>query len=280
MRFPRQTGVSPVTHCLLLLLVCPLGAQPGGIPLVPPWLEPCVAYHHAFEGSPEQPDLNAAQIVTDLSARQGYREGDEPIKPITSTEAGFVGRALHVQDWRAPLVLRGAALSPHRPLTLLMWWALPYDLTIDGGYSLFQLNGHGMVALFSRGKGEWCALQRPAGVFQVYYFNGIQNVNGIYDYDLLGHYDLRAGVWHHSAVVFRRATTAQVYTDGKLVFEVTISGREFSAEDQLHNLIIGGPLLVDELMVLDRAVEGDMIADYYEGSRRLREYLAPASVAP
>jgi hypothetical protein len=173
-----------------------------------------------------------------------------------------------------PLILRGEALSPHRPLTLSFWWALTYDLTLEGGYSLFSFNGKGLVALFSRGKGEWCALQRPAGVFQVYYFEGIQNVNGIYDFDLLAHHDLRAGVWHHAAVVFRRATTAQVYIDGKPVYEVAISGREWNAADGLGNLSLGGGLDLDEVLILDRAVEGDMIGDYVRGLQRLREYMA------
>ncbi len=261
---------SGLRTCALVLLLC--GLARADTPLVPPWLEGCVAYHNSFEGKIDAPDVNAAGILTDLAYRNG---GDAAIKPLVPAERGFVGRGLLIQDWRAPLMLRGPALSPHRPLTLSFWWALPYDLALDGGYGLFSLNGKGMVSLFCRGKGEWCALQRPAGVFQVYYFQGIQNVNGIYDSDLLAHYDLHAGVWHHTAVVFRRATTCQVYTDGKPVFEVTISGREFSVADELTNLSFGGPLLMDELLILDRAVDGDMIADYVRGTQRLREYLTP-----
>ncbi len=196
--------------------------------------------------------------------------------PVETTAEGFIGRGLYVKDGRHPFALRGPALSPHRPLTLSFWWALPYDLAIDGGYSLFSLNGKGMVAAFCRGKGEWCALQRPAGVFQVYYFNGIQNVNGIYDGDIRARLDLRKGVWHHTAVVFRRGCIAQMYTDGRMVFEVTTSGREFRPEDVLHDLSLGGPLMVDELAILNRAVDGDLISDYFQGMARLREYCGPA----
>lgn len=240
-------------------------------PLVPPWFEPCLVYHSSFEDGTGLPDLNDAGLITDLDFRQG---GGEPAPEcVKALEQGFVGCGLEVFDWRAPLRLRGPAVSPHRPLTLSFWWALPRDLTIEGGFELCSLHGAGLVALFCRGKGEWCALQRPAGVLQVYYFQGIQNINGIYDFDLLSSLDLRRGVWHHTAVVFRRASTVQVYTDGKLVAEATLSGREFAAADNLQMLLLGGPLWLDELMVLDRAVEGQMIADYVRGVQQARAYL-------
>lgn len=236
--------------------------------LGPGWFLDCLAYYSNFESAPDEPLVKVTGIETDLAARRGEAPGGSPVL----TDAGFLGRGLEILDWGAPLVLRGEGLSPHRPLTLSFWWCLPFDMTIDGGYYLFELTGAGYIGLFSRGRGEWCALQRPAGVFQVYYFSGIQNVNGIYDFDLAAHCDLRAGVWHHSAVVFRRARTAQVYTDGEMVFEVTVEGRAFSEEDNLRNLALGGPLVLDELAVLDRAVEADMIADYWRGMTQLRTY--------
>lgn len=240
-------------------------------PLVPPWFSSCLVYHSAFEDGTGLPDLDESGLVTDLDFRQGGGElVPECIRPL---DRGFVGRGLEVRDWRAPLRLRGPAVSPHRPLTLAFWWALPQDLAVDGGFQLFSLHGAGLVSLFCRGKGEWCALQRPAGVLQVYYFQGIQNINGIYDFDLLSSLDLRRGVWHHTAVVFRRASTVQVYTDGRLVTEATLSGREFVAADNLQMLVLGGPLWLDELMVLDRAVEGEMVADYVRGVRQARAYL-------
>ncbi len=255
----------------LLGVVPAQGAErPDCIPLVPPWLVDCVIYHNACDDRPETPDVNIAPIGTVPGAHRGQVEVTRG--PIITTQSAFIGKSVHVQDWRAPLMLRSPVLSPHRPLTLAFWWALPADLKLEGGYSLFELTGAGYIGLFCRGKGQWCALQRPAGVFQVYYFDGIQSVNGIYDYDILAHMDLRAGVWHHSAVVFRQATTAQVYTDGKPVFEVTIKGREFSEKDGLISLALGGPLYLDEIMVLDRAIDGDMIADYVRGVARLREY--------
>jgi len=244
------------------------------IRFVPPWFAPAVVYHNAFEGDQGEPSLCWADLRTSFDPALIQEVAPGAPRPPTLAEAGLFGRCLSVQDSRAPFELDGPAVSPHRPLTLSFWWALPYDLTLEGGYQLLQLNGKGMIALFSRGRGEWCALERPAGVFQVYYFGGIQNVNGIYDFDLMSHYDLKAGVWHHAAVVFRRAATAQAYVDGKLVFEVTISGREWTTSDALQSLTLGGPLYLDEVMLLDRAVDADMVADYYQGISRLREYLS------
>jgi len=271
------TGAAQTWSFAWLLLFCLAPAartlgeeEPPFVRCVPPWFSDCVAYHNAFEGSLDQADVNTEQIPVVRDARRG--EVDAKLAPVVTPEHGLFGQGLFVQDWRAPFMVRSPALSPHRPLTLSFWWALPQDLKVDGGYMLFEYTGGGYIGLFCRGKGEWCALQRPAGVFQIYYFPGIQNVNGIYDYDLLAHQDLRAGVWHHSAVVSRQARTAQVYTDGKLVFEVTTSGRDFTEQDALQSLAFGGPLYMDELLILNRAVEGDMIADYVQGIERLREY--------
>ena len=255
-----------VLHVLCILLMAGVGwaaAAPAPAVLGPPWFEECLAYYNRFEGKPGEADVNTDGLAL---VDRG---------PLGTLDSGLFGRALHVKDGRAPFTLQGQALSPHRPLTLSFWWALPYDLAVDGGYTLFYLRGRGFVAAFSRGKGEWCALQRPAGVFQVYSFPGIQNVNGIYDFDLMAHLDLKAGVWHHTAVVFRRACMAQMYTDGKLVFDVTTSGREFSAEDGLNAIDFGGPLYLDELAILNRAVDADLIGDYYRGVSQLRGYCAP-----
>jgi len=256
---------------LLISLLFASMTQPGGTDILGPlWFREAAVFYASYEGPADQPSVNGAGLATDLSVRRGA--GAEDLGPIIADD-GLLGRCLHIRDWRAPLVLRGEAVSPHRAVTVSFWWALPYDLAIDGGYQLFDITGGGLVSLFCRGKGEWCALGKPAGVFQVYYFAGIQNVNGIYDFDLLSHVDLRAGAWHHTAVVFRRASAIEGYLDGSLVFEYTITGRDFVAEDSLTTLTVGGPLYVDELAILAGAPEGDMIADYCRGVSRLRDYL-------
>lgn len=183
---------------------------------------------------------------------------------------GLIGKALDAVE--KPLVLEGDALSPHRPLTISFWWALPRDLPIDGAFGLFQLTGRGFVAAFTRGKGEWCALQEPAGVLQVYDFPGIQDHNGIYDPKLSRSLDLRAGAWHHTAAVFRHASSVELYTDGVRVAEAATLGRELSEEDAIRSLSLGGGVLLDEVLILDRAVDAEGIEDYRRGMLRLREY--------
>ncbi|HQK93491.1 MAG TPA: hypothetical protein PLD23_08285 [Armatimonadota bacterium] len=235
----------------------------------PAWFDRGATYYSAFEGGLDAPEVNRAEAVL-------VAQGTDEARPVVTAGAGFIGQGLHIRDGQAPLVLRSGVFSPHRPVTLSFWWALPYDLTIEGAYTLFSLTGRGYIALFCRGQGEWCALQRPAGVFQVYYFEDIRNINGIYDFDLLGHTDLRAGVWHHTAVVFRRASTIQVYTDGDLSCEYTVMGGVFREVHELATLTLGGPLYLDELAVLDRAIDAPAVAEYVQGMRQLRGYLRPA----
>jgi len=258
---------------VLLLLVALGGSakgQGGAEAIVhgPAWFGRCATYYSAFEDGLDAPEVNRAEALV-------VPQGEDEARPVVAADAGFIGQGLHIRDGQAPFVLRSAAFSPHRPVTLSFWWAVPYDLVVDGGYSLFSLTGRGYIALFCRGKGEWCALERPAGVFQVYYFEDVRNINGIYDLDLLGHTDLRAGVWHHTAVVFRRASTIQVYTDGALSCEYTVMGGSFLEAHELVTLTLGGPLYVDELAVLDRAIDPPMVAAYVLGTRQLQGYLSP-----
>lgn len=226
--------------------------------LGPPWFEAQLAHYHTFTNKPESPDANNGAL--NIVAESCEAVGD-----------GLFGRGLTIPD-NASLTLQGDTLSPHRPWTLSFWWTLPEDLPVDGAYTLFYLRGTGFIAAFCRGKGEWCALERPAGVMQVYNFAGIQNVNAIYERDLMSNLDLRAGVWHHTAVVFRRGTTAQLFTDGELVCEITTKGRAFRSEDRLHTLTLGSGIVIDELAILDRAVDAEMIGDYFRGISQLRRY--------
>ena len=243
---------------VLALLPCLARAaepKPADV-LGPPWFQESLVYYNAFDA----PSVSTARI----EASGG---------PAETVPNGLFGRGLPALT--TPLVLRGPALSPDRPMTLSFWWALPTDLPLDGGFSLFTLTGKGHISAFCRGKGDWCGLQRPAGVAQVYDFPGIQNVNDIYDFDLQKSLDLHVGVWHHTAVVFRRASSVQVYTDGRLATEIATSGREWTPGDDLTTLQLGGGVLLDEVAVLDRAVDADSIADYYKGVSQLRRADGP-----
>lgn len=224
----------------------------------PPWFSESLVYHNDFEGDDFEP-----RVCT---------EGLEATVPTGDPVAGMLGSGALVGGEANRLIVRGPGLSPHRPLTVSLWWALPEDLPIDGGFGLIDLTGSGYVGLFCRGKGEWCGLQRPAGVFQIYYFDGIQDVNGVYDLDLASSLELSAGVWHHTAVVFRRASSVSVYTDGEFTYEATTVGRAFLEEDGLMKLEVPGALAVDDVAILDRAIDGALLSDYVRGVRRLREY--------
>lgn len=246
----------------VLALLCP-GARGADTPaeaLGPPWFQQALVYYDGFDGH---------------SVNTSHMEASDA--STSPAPGGLFGQGLSTLT--TPLVLRSPVLSPHRPLTLSFWWALPADLPLDGGFSLFTLTGKGHISAFCRGKGDWCALQRPAGVAQVYDFPGLQNVNDIYDFDLRSSLDLHAGVWHHTAAVFRRAATVQVYTDGKPATEITTSGRGWMPSDDLTTLQFGGRVVLDEVAVLDRAIDADLIADYYNGVSQLRRYDALGEAA-
>jgi len=224
---------------------------------LPPSFEDRLIYYQSFDTPDGAPEMNATGSTPNA------------LEPLAG---GIRGRcALGTKD--TGLHLTSEAFSPHRPLTLSLWWALEQDAAIDGVFGIFSLNGRGFISHFSRGKGEWCALQRPVGVVQVYNLPGIANVNGIYEGDLLGKLDLRAGVWHHSAAVIRAASLVEVYTDGVKVFESRNNGRGFLPEDTLHDLRLGSywgtPTYVDEVMILQRALLPDEIAGYADMTRQM-----------
>ena len=160
---PRQGEAPPVRTAPAYDSVTPYTA-------LPPWFEDRLLYYNSLDGPGGAPEIDgtAAQQVGQIeTGPDGMRGGCAVAKE---------GQALQ---------LRSEAFSPHRPLTVAFWWALGEDGQIDSSFGLFHLtNGKGFVSHFSRGKGEWCALERPVAVLQVYYLPGIANVNGIYDGDL------------------------------------------------------------------------------------------------
>jgi hypothetical protein len=240
----------------------PLGAMTGGSGedvRGPRWFSENAIVYGSFDAAPQNT----------LFERSSGVEVVEPVPPRRT--GGFIGDALDTTG--RPLRLQGACLSPHRPWTLSFWWALPADLPVDGGFGLFGLSGKGYIGAFVRGKGDWCALQRPAGVLQLYYFAGMRNVNDIYDMDVARTLALRARVWHHTAAVFRMGSVVELYNDGSLASRIITTGRAFRPEDDMRNLEIGGGVWLDEVALLNRAVSADQIADYVQGMRQIAEYL-------
>lgn len=248
---------------LAICLLRPLHAAPAEAEppvLVPPWFQDSLIYHNSFEQAGALPETNTASIqMLDGSATNPMPHG-------------LFGHGLRLEANQS-FKLHSPVFSPHQPFTISFWWALGEDAKIDTGFNLFGLNGNGYIGHFVRGKGDWCALQRPTGVFQVYNFHGIQNTNLLYDYNLAASVNLKAGVWHHTAAVFRAASIVEIYTDGKKVTDIQIEGRLFRPEDNIQQLECG-PLgnggTLDEFIILDRAVSAESIARYYSVISQMR----------
>lgn len=228
---------------------------------VPPEFQDRLLYYNGFEGQGDDAELNPGGLKTVRTV---------PIAPDgLSGRCGLAGEG-------SVLVLRGDALSPHKPLTVSFWWCLSEDAGLETGFGLVHLGGpRGYISHFCRGRGTWCALQRPAAVLQVYYIPGIKNVNGIYDGDLLAHLDLRARVWHHTALVVRGASLVEVYTDGRKAWGVRARGRRFRAEDAVRELVVGTrgrpKMAIDEVVVLRRAAAAEDLARYYAAVSQMRQ---------
>ena len=231
----------------------------AGCLYLPPWLEDRVVYYQPFLGEPGAPAIN--------------RIGVETVVSRGALVPGLAGKGL--QDATpaksaGALLLRSPALSPDRPLTLSLWWRLDAPMAAATCFHLLTLRGErGMLSNFVRGEGEWCALTEPRFVFQVMYYDGITDVNGIWD----GHAWTEAGVWHHAAMVCRNATEVDIYWDGARRSHHAIKGRPFAARDG-GTLEIGPnwlfhPMTLDEVMVLDRALTADEVAAYVLAVRRL-----------
>ncbi len=233
---------------------------------LPPAFEDRLLYYNSYDGN----GAGGEVVGEGVEVRS---------RPIAVFGGGFRGTGAQADKQRV-LQLHSEHFSPHRPLTVSFWWALAEDHKVDGGFGLVHLGGgRGFVSHFSRGKGTWCALERPAGILQVYYIPGIRNVNGIYDRDLMAHIDLRGGVWHHTALVFRGASLVEVYTDGEKAWETRLVGRSFEAADGLHDLVIGtrggAPIVIDEVVVLRRALLPGDLARYVAALRQMRAIRYP-----
>jgi len=71
-----------------------------------------------------------------------------------------------------------------------------------------------------------------------------------------------------------------VYWDGRLRSELTVKGRLFAGGDLIQSIDLGPtwlahPMTVDELLVLDRALSGEEVADYVTAVRKLAERRFP-----
>jgi len=227
---------------------------------VPPELEDRLLYYHGFEQIGGRPEVNKADMAQ--------------VGNVNSVPDGMRGRGA-LTGKSGALQLRSPELSPHKPLTVMFWWALAEDAKPETGFGLVHLQGRGIISHFAAGKGPWCALQRNAGILQVYNFPGIQNVNGIYDANWAEHVELKAGVWHHTALVIQGASLVEVYTDGRLAWKTRNDGRPFNEDDKVGEVTVGtrgAPgVAIDEVLILRRALTAAEIADYMAAIRQMRQ---------
>lgn len=234
-----------------------LGALPADALTIPPALEDRLIYYRSFDS--EKADYDPLALPAISQPRPG---------------PGWLG-AGGLTSERGHLTLRSEVLSPHQPLSLSVWWSVERELGLNEGYSLVHFGGgKGFISLFGRG-GPWCALQDTAAVVQVYYLPDIVNVNGIYDTRIRQTLELRPGVWHHAALTFAGGRTVTVYQNGRPVRRVPLQGRTLTAADGLRELTVGsrhgGATLLDELLLWQRTLTDEEIADYHAALRGLRE---------
>ncbi len=185
------------------------------------------------------------------------------------TDGALSGRSLP-GEWS----LSDDQLSPHQPRTFSFWWALTEAHPDDGRINWLRLinRQRGYLSYFSKGKGQWKALEEPAGSLQVWNLDGIANTEARTDLTMRETVDLTPGVWHHTAAVITGRSVA-VYIDGELWREIQLEGRAIDAEHGMIHLTIGGaaehftPMLLDEIIILKQALSADAIDAYFQAVR-------------
>lgn len=244
---------------------------------IPPALAGRVVFYLSFDGDTVQPEINA--LGGQFSAPAG--DAAAPASP-GARPAGVAGRGADVggPGGKRGVSLSGLALPLHKPLTVSIWWLLRGPMRKDTGFDLVYLFGQGFIANFVR-SGPWCGLKEPAFVTQVYNWPGVSNINGIYD----GPGWAEAGVWHHAAVVVAKGSQVSVYWDGVRRSDFTLKGRTLGPQDLVKGIHFGPqgaghPMRIDEVMVLDVALDAAAIRDYVAAVRHLAAagvpVLAPA----
>jgi hypothetical protein len=259
---------------LALIVLLLVGAAWGQSPApaaseflyLPPAWENRVVFYQAFEQGVNKPEINI------LGARiQGA---------VTAPAEGLAGRGYTAPNYnvnQTPLSLITPGLSAHRPLTLMCWWRLDAPMAETTCFSLLGLSGSGFIASFVRGKGDWCGLTQPTCISQVYNFPGIANHNNPWG----GRAWFAPGEWHHVAITVAGAQQVAIYWDGRLRETILIKGRLLREGDTSRADIgtswLYHPMTLDDLIVVDRALTADEIADYVLAIRSLRDHGMPVS---
>jgi hypothetical protein len=246
---------------LLASMIAAAGATDG---LPPEWREH-VTLRQSFDttsAEPWAPDIEP---------------GPEPVADKRLTDEGLRGRAYLAADGHS-YRLAHEALSLHKPLTVSLWWTLDEKPGIDGAFSVMRVHGakRAMVLVFSKGRGKWKALKHPVGAFQIINVPDVKNVSVLWSGDLLEAYDMMPGRWHHAALVVRSGgRVVELCIDGESQHRATLIGGRIKKSHKLHTWFFGSrfkgelPMRLDELVVLDRALDAESISAYYKGTRAL-----------
>lgn len=272
----RLTTLTPVWVALALLATPAIAAdsdagagKDGNVAAtclyIPPEFEARVVYYHPFERELDEPLIN--RIDATFAAAEG------------TLVDGLAGRGFRVSDRESSksgaVRLRCPHLTPARPITISMWWRLDREMAPETCFHLATLSGKGIISNFVRGRGQWCALKQPTFVFQVYYFEGVRNHNGVWH----GSAWFEPDTWHHVAMTVSSATTVRIYWDGKLRSDHAVKGRPFRKQDggalELGPTWLFHPMTIDEIMIIDRALTAAEIRDYVTAVQRLAEIAVP-----
>jgi len=242
------------------LLLAPVAGYCADLLSVPPALESRLWFGHSFERGIDQPERNPE--AAKLAPTGG-----------TLVANGFLGKGLKVSDLHdraaKPLTVSADFLSPDKPLTIMLWWRLDEELPVDGGFGVLNLchPQGGWISCFVRGKGEWCALPCPTWVYQLYKFPGLGNDHNVWT----GRVVAKAGEWHHTALTIANAKEISWYRDGALANRFLVKGRNLTrGETSLVTFGDSGhPMTIDEVLIFDRVLSEQEIADYVKTAKAL-----------
>lgn len=142
---PVRVGVLCAAACAAAS-VAEAGAPDGAasrtsLLYIPPWLESSVILYHSFASGVMSPEVNAIGASVEF--------------PKEVVPDGLTGPGLAIHDRGAAdkeFHFRSDELSPHRNLTLSMWWRVDEPLADASCYHLLALRGKGYVSSFVRVK--------------------------------------------------------------------------------------------------------------------------------
>jgi hypothetical protein len=260
----------------ILFLLCAFGLwaedappteKPKEFYYLPPAWANRVVFYHSFEKGVDQPEINL------LKAQARGEKGS-----MSEGLTGQAYKAANSYQKKKTLELHSPGLSPDKPLTVMLWFRLDAPMKEDTSFQLIKLGGpKGYISSFVRGKGEWCALKEPTYISQVYGFPDIRNHHNSWG----GRVWFEPGVWHHVAITVANASEVRIYWDGQLREAIGLKGRLFQLGDCTYAHLdpnwLYHPMSIDEVIVCDRALTAEEIANYVTAVRALSALKYPVT---